>query len=62
MTDIRRVGSQTDILGGPDLDVLYVTTASQRMSAEERAKQPLAGALLAMEAGVGGLPEVRFAG
>ena len=49
------------MFGGPDLDILYVTTASQRLSAEERSNQPLAGALLAMDAGVRGLPEARFA-
>jgi sugar lactone lactonase YvrE len=47
--------------GGPDLDVLYVTTASQQMSPQELEAQPLAGALLALEPGVRGLPEPRFA-
>lgn len=46
--------------GGPNLDILYITTASQHMSAEEMAAQPLAGALLAMDPGVRGLPEPRF--
>jgi sugar lactone lactonase YvrE len=50
------------MFGGPDLDVLYVTTASQRLNAGERAQQLLAGALLAMDVGVRGLPEARFAG
>ncbi len=47
-------------LGGPDLDVLYITTASQQMSADELARQPLAGSLLAVEVGVRGLVEPRF--
>jgi len=47
--------------GGPDLDVLFVTTASQNMTAEERAAQPYAGALLALPVGVRGLPEPRLA-
>jgi sugar lactone lactonase YvrE len=47
--------------GGPDLDMLYVTTASQNMTPAEREAQPLAGALLAMRVGVRGLPEPRFA-
>lgn len=47
--------------GGPRLDVLYVTTASQHMSPEELEAQPLAGALLALDVGVRGLPEPRFA-
>lgn len=46
--------------GGADLDILYITTASQQMSADDLARQPLAGSLLAMEAGVRGLPEARF--
>jgi len=48
--------------GGPDLDVLYVTSARQRMSAADLASQPLAGSVLALRAGVQGLPESRFAG
>lgn len=46
--------------GGPNLDILFITTASQQMSADEIARQPLAGSLLAMDAGVRGLPEPRF--
>ena len=46
--------------GGPDLDILYITTASQQMSADELARQPLAGSLLAMKPGVCGLTEARF--
>ena len=38
-----------------------MTTASQNMTADERAAQPLAGALLALDVGVRGLPESRFA-
>jgi sugar lactone lactonase YvrE len=48
--------------GGPDLDILFITTATQRLSADEMAAQPLAGALLAIDVGVKGLPEPRFAG
>ena len=47
--------------GGADLDVLYITTASQAMTPAEMAAQPLAGALLAMKPGVRGLPEPRVA-
>ena len=46
--------------GGPNLDILYITTASQQMSADELAQQPLAGALLAVDVGVRGLVEPRF--
>jgi sugar lactone lactonase YvrE len=48
------------MFGGPDLDVLYVTTAVDGLSEEERAAQPWAGHLLAVEPGVRGLPEARY--
>lgn len=48
--------------GGPGLATLYITTARQRMSAEALAAEPLAGALLALETGVRGLPEPEFRG
>lgn len=47
--------------GGDNLDILYVTTASQHMTDEELHEQPLSGALLALDVGVRGLPEPRFA-
>ncbi|MGH6960465.1 MAG: SMP-30/gluconolactonase/LRE family protein, partial [Dongiaceae bacterium] len=47
--------------GGANLDVLYVTTASWQLSADEHRAQPLAGALLALDVGVRGIPEARFA-
>ena len=47
--------------GGPNLDVLYVTTASQWMTESELAAQPMAGALLAIEVSVRGLTEPRLA-
>jgi sugar lactone lactonase YvrE len=46
--------------GGPNLDILYITTTSQHMTQEEREAMPLAGSLLAVEPGVRGLPEPRF--
>ena len=48
--------------GGPDLDVLYLTSARMGLTVQRLAKQPLAGALLALDVGVAGLPEPRFAG
>jgi sugar lactone lactonase YvrE len=48
--------------GGPDLGTLYVTTARHRLSAAQLAAEPLAGAVLALESGVRGLPGNRFAG
>lgn len=48
--------------GGPDLDVLYITTATRRMQQKELDQQPLSGCLLAVRPGVKGLPEPEFAG
>lgn len=46
--------------GGADLRTLYITTASKFLSPEQRAREPLAGSLLAVH-GIGqGLPEHRF--
>ena len=48
--------------GGENLDTLYITSHSQRFTAEQLAAEPLAGCVLAFDAGVRGLPEPRFAG
>ncbi len=48
--------------GGPDLKTLFVTSASQGMSAEQLASNPWEGALLALNMAVSGLVEPRFAG
>ena len=48
--------------GGAGLDQLYVTTAWEGMTAEERAAEPLAGSLLVTAPGARGLPPFRFAG
>ena len=48
--------------GGAALDTLYVTTATQKLTPDELARQPLAGSVLALRPGVTGLPESRFAG
>ncbi len=48
--------------GGPDLDILYVTSATFLLGPEAVAEQPLAGAVFAIEGlGVRGLEEPRFA-
>lgn len=48
--------------GGPGLDVLYVTSAVWDANPVELASQPLAGGVFALDVGVKGLPEPRFAG
>jgi sugar lactone lactonase YvrE len=46
--------------GGDDLRTLYITTARAGRSAEEIAREPLAGGLFAMRVDVPGLPEPRW--
>jgi sugar lactone lactonase YvrE len=48
--------------GGPELATLFITSGTMRMSEAELAAEPLAGSLFALETGVRGLPEPRFAG
>lgn len=48
--------------GGANLDTLFITTATQNMTAEQLAKEPEAGALFMVKPGVRGLPETMFAG
>jgi L-arabinonolactonase len=50
------------IFGGPDLRTLFVTSAIWDHSAKDLTTQPWAGSLLALDVGVAGLPETRFAG
>ena len=48
--------------GGPDLTDLYVTSAAKDLSAEQRRRQPAAGAVLRLRPGVRGRPASCFAG
>lgn len=48
--------------GGPDLKTLYITSAWDRMSEDERDEWPLSGDLFAIEVDVPGLPDPRYAG
>ena len=47
--------------GGPDLDILFVTSAWFGLSDEERARQPHAGSIFAFRPGVRGRKEYRYA-
>jgi sugar lactone lactonase YvrE len=42
--------------GGANLDLLYVTSASDKLSPEQRREEPLAGALLQLTPGFTGIP------
>lgn len=48
--------------GGPDLDVLYVTSAWTGLDEKQRAAQPQAGDLFRIKLDVRGTPEPHFAG
>jgi sugar lactone lactonase YvrE len=50
------------MFGGPELNTIYVTSASIGLSDQELKEQPLAGGLFAFKADVPGLPERRFKG
>jgi L-arabinonolactonase len=49
------------VFGGPDLEVLYVSSAAIGMSRSDLAKAPDAGGLFELEPGVRGLAAHRFA-
>lgn len=48
------------VLGGPDLKTLFITTAWEHYDAAQRAAEPLAGSLYAVEVDVPGVPPSRF--
>ena len=50
------------IFGGRELDVLYITTSRQNMSAEQLSRYPLSGSVFAVRPGLTGVPEPCFAG
>jgi L-arabinonolactonase len=50
------------VFGGPDLDILYVTSAWFTLEPATRVREPYAGSLFAFRPGVQGLPSARFAG
>lgn len=48
--------------GDADRRTLYITSATQQLTPEQLAQQPLAGSVFAIRLDVAGLPEHRFAG
>jgi sugar lactone lactonase YvrE len=46
--------------GGPELDRVYVTSAQHRLTPEQLEREPLAGAIFEIDAGVRGLPRSSF--
>ena len=57
-------GFEPDLHGlrGPDLDILFVTTAWFTLTPEQRAAEPYAGSVFAFRPGVRGRKEARYAG
>ena len=63
--ELRRIALPTRNItscafGGPDLRTLFITSASSGLSAAERAAEPLAGALFAVDMDVAGVPAALF--
>ncbi|WP_250518365.1 SMP-30/gluconolactonase/LRE family protein [Caballeronia sp. ATUFL_M1_KS5A] len=50
------------VFGGPELDIMYITTAWFTLDPATREKEPYAGSLFAWRPGVRGLPSPRFQG
>jgi L-arabinonolactonase len=48
--------------GGPGLSTLYITSARIGLDPRQLAREPLAGSIFAVDAGIGGLPVPDFAG
>jgi sugar lactone lactonase YvrE len=63
---MRRIGLPVSnptmcAFGGPDLDILYITSATRFLDETQFGAQPLAGRVLAIRGlGVRGLPEPKF--
>ena len=48
--------------GGPNMDILFITSAAQELDAEELARQPLAGGLFSIKTPYQGVLSFRFGG
>ncbi|MFO1351104.1 MAG: hypothetical protein U1F68_10705 [Gammaproteobacteria bacterium] len=52
--------SDLPAFGGADLDILYLTTASNQLDPETLPLQPQAGGIFALDVGIKGVAEARF--
>ncbi len=50
------------IFGGADMRTMFITSMHFGLTGEERAREPLAGSVFAIQMDVAGIPEVHFAG
>jgi len=48
--------------GGPRLDTLYITSAKYKLPPDQLRREPLAGAIFAIQPGISGPADARFAG
>jgi sugar lactone lactonase YvrE len=48
--------------GGPNLDLLYVTTARVELDERSLLLEPLAGSVFVADPGIAGLPQAEFGG
>ena len=48
--------------GGPDLDILFITSATETLTDAQFTEEPLAGSVFACTPGVRGIAETPFAG
>jgi xylono-1,5-lactonase len=60
--DVPTSNTTSCTFGGPDLKTLYITSACVDLTDEQRAREPSAGGLFAIELDVQGLPATQFAG
>jgi xylono-1,5-lactonase len=54
--------STSCVFGGPDLDILFITSATQNLDDDALRAQPLAGGFFEARVGVAGRPTAMFAG
>ncbi|MFD9127634.1 SMP-30/gluconolactonase/LRE family protein [Kitasatospora sp. NPDC059571] len=62
VVDVPATMTTSCAFGGPDLDTLYITTATENLSPADLAAQPTAGGIFACVPGVRGRAAGRFAG
>lgn len=62
VVELPAINTTSCAFAGPELDDLYITSAREGLSADELARQPLAGALFRHRPGVRGVPTERFGG
>jgi sugar lactone lactonase YvrE len=60
--DVPAPHTTCPVFAGPDLDTLVITTATEHLTAEQRAAYPLSGRLFTAKTGARGIPPLLWAG